>query len=87
MVKLEEKGQGLDLRSQAYRAVSFFHEMNSLDQAKNNDGSSTVGQFQKHAENSKCFQAEKTKLCIDVKKLRTKNKDRLEQYQRPEAAV
>ena len=50
MVKLEEKGQGLDLRSQAYRAVSFFHEMNSLDQAKSNDGSSTVGQFQKHAE-------------------------------------
>jgi len=59
MVRLEEKSQGLGLRSQAYRGVSFFHEMNFLNQAKNNDGSSTVNQFQKHAENSNCFQVEK----------------------------
>jgi hypothetical protein len=61
MLKLEEKSQELDVRSQAYRAVSFFHEMNPLNQAKSNDSSSTVDQFQKHAGNSSCFQVEKTK--------------------------
>ncbi len=86
MVKLEEKGQGLDLKP-GISCSFLFHEMHSLNQAKGNDGSSTVGQFQKHAENSNCFQAEKTKQSIDAKKLRIKNKDRLEQYQRPEAAV
>ena len=34
MEKMVEKGQGLDLRWQAYRAVSIFHEINPLSQAK-----------------------------------------------------
>lgn len=85
MVKLEQKGQGLDLRRQAYRAVSLFHEMNSLSQAKNNDGLSMAGQFPKHAENSNSFQGEKADKYSDSKELPTKNKDRLQQYQRPEA--
>ena len=81
MVKLEEKGQGLDLRRQAYRAVSFFHEMNSLGQAKNNDGLLTTDQLAKHAEYSKFFQVKNANRHDESKELLTKDKDRLQHCQ------
>ena len=40
--KLVEKGQGQDLRKQAYHAVSVFHEMNGFPERVSSDGRSTA---------------------------------------------
>ena len=84
MVKLKEKGQGLDLRRQAYRAVSFFHEMNSQRKEKNNDSHLAVDQYLIHAGNSDIFQEKNKNKHTVSKDTQLKSKEILEQHQHPE---
>ena len=83
MVKLKEKGQGLDLRRQAYRAVSFFHEMNSLSQEKSKDGHLKADQYLKHAEYSDIIQEKNTDKYSESKCQHTNNQVEMKQCQRP----